>query len=142
MNEYKCYSTSSTTEEVLYIPQWSLNQSVYIDAGKVHSAPILYFSNNYINRVYTTQSSLADNGRVIAVIPNLLLQNDVPITIGIKDKDDDNDYNYIGSATVNIRKADKPTDYKYTENINSANDIQSNYFIASVGDTLAYLGEL
>lgn len=113
MIELKCYDSYGNT--INSIPQWSVNQIIYIQNMSFSSTPVAMFSAKD-DHAYVVNTQM-NSGRVKIIIPNLLTQIAQTLTIGISIYDSNDKItrtNYF--VRLPVTPAKMPSNYVYTEN--------------------------
>ena len=103
----------SDGEIIDHFTQWDRNKDVYIDAGDISVEPVFHFANKNSKTALGVQSELV-NGKFKARVPNILLQEALPINIWVYVSNDDFSetiYTYYVSVIERL----KPPDYIYEE---------------------------
>lgn len=129
MYEVKCLDSRNNT--INYFTQWDINQTIYIKMDDLnfkevesgspsYAYPEVHFCNSKMDERYIVRSSSDDNCKTIKVsVPNILLQEPYPILIYVYmvDSDDLSSQRTVLRNEIPVRKAAKPSDYCYVENI-------------------------
>lgn len=117
MFESSCLDLNGNT--LCYLTQWDLNQQVMFSDLDLTVTPVIHFHSKMLNKdeAVSVIGALED-GNVIVDVPNFLLQKPYPITIHVCQAINDS-LTTVLSATLPVRAKDKPSDYKYVENISS-----------------------
>ena len=124
MIELKCYDAYGNT--INSIPQWSINQIIYIQNMSFSSTPVAMFSSKD-DHAYVVNTQM-NSGRVKIMIPNLLTQIAQTLTISISIFDSNDKItrtNYF--IRLPITPAKMPSNYVYSENTQNItlSDIQT-----------------
>lgn len=131
MFEVQCLDAYGNT--INYFTQWDVDQTIYIPIDSQHMpesgladnpayyAPQIHFCNSKMEERYITRSSLVEGSDNIisATVPNVLLQDSYPVFVYVymTDSQDVSSQKVILRNEIPVRKAAKPSDYLYVENI-------------------------
>ena len=118
------------------LTQWDTNQKLIVTTdGAVTIAPKIHFCNTKSEKALVVQSIISDN-KIIADIPNILLEEPYRIAAYIYTKTDisNNSWKTIEVINIPVRKRPKPNDYVYVENVKV---VQLSELIKEVQDAIA-----
>ena len=125
MYEINCYDSYGNTID--YLTQWDYNRKLimYIDNYDLLYAPEVHFCNQNSAEALVVQSSVEDN-KVFVDIPNILLQENLPLFayVYLSDANNANSQKTIFSVTLPVRYRPKPSEYTYVENIDKVTSAQ------------------
>ena len=118
MYEINCYDSYGNTID--YLTQWDYNRKLvmYIDNYDLLYAPEVHFCNQKSKEALVVQSEVEGN-KVMVDIPNILLQEHLPLFayIYLSDVNNASSQKTIFSISIPVRYRPKPSDYTYIENI-------------------------
>lgn len=111
MSKITCYDSSGNVLD--HYTQWDLNQKLIIRGADDSSAPQFHFSNSSVNNALIVPSFLK-NGEITVSVPNILLQQALPLIIHMY-------YQSDGISTtrhcirIPVEPRKKPDNYVYTD---------------------------
>lgn len=110
MADIICYKSDGKTLD--YYTQWDVGQQLMVKGVDLLSAPYFYFTNSTSDTAYVMPSEVSD-GAVLVNIPDILLQDAVPLIVYISYSQD----GYIGTTEHTVRipvmPRTKPDGYIY-----------------------------
>ena len=121
MNNIRCYDIDGNIIDTFY--QWDKNQKIIVpidsfnyDANII--APKIHFTNDKMSNALPVQSVI-EEGNIIADVPNILLETNLPINIFFHFSSHKNlsSQRTIASTIIPVRKKNKPDNYEYEENL-------------------------
>lgn len=122
MYEITCFDSDGNSID--YLMQYDINQTLEIRIyGKrddyLKNPPVILFSNRNSKEARKVRSEVKGTDTIVAKIPNILLQDALPIFVSVYLTDSENDTSQktILSDEIIVRKQHKPSDYYYVENI-------------------------
>lgn len=101
------------------LTQWDVNQKLIVSVDQtVTIAPKVHFCNQKSEKALVVESTLSDN-KIVADIPNILLQEPYRITayVYLETDIEDSSWKTIQTIEIPVRKRPKPDDYEYVENV-------------------------
>ena len=113
MNNIVCYDSEGNI--INGFVQWDADQTIMFKGLDLTQAPIVHFANRESDTSLGVQSSIDDSGNITAVVPNILLQNDLMLYIYIFVPNGSGGRT-IRTISVPVQPKPKPDDYIYTEN--------------------------
>ena len=119
MIEITCTDVSGNPIDNL--TQWDVNQTVYLRGVTVSKAPLVHFCNAKIDKAFSVQSSLLSDEIIYVKVPNILLQDRLPILLYVYQETGTDAYKSTYYAKIGINPKPQPDDYVYTENIDGIN---------------------
>lgn len=131
MYEITCFDSNG--DSIDHFNQWDINQKIVIklygcDDDYLKYPPVVHFSNSKSKEARRVRSTVTDGNTLTANVPNVLLQESLPLFISVYLTDSDNETSQrtILSDEIIVRKQPKPSDYYYIENIEriTANQIK------------------
>lgn len=118
MYEINCYDSYGNI--ITYLTQWDYNRqlSMYLDEYNLLYAPEVHFCNQNSKEALVVQSSVEDS-KVTVDIPNILLQEHLPLFLYVylSDAQNASSQKTIISTTIPIRQRPRPADYIYEDNV-------------------------
>lgn len=118
MYEINCYDSYGNT--INYLTQWDYNRqlSMYLDEYNLLYAPEVHFCNQNSEEALVVQSSV-EGSKVTVDIPNILLQEHLPLFLYVylSDAQNASSQKTIISTTIPIRQRPRPADYIYEDNV-------------------------
>lgn len=103
-----CYNSDGSI--LRYYTQWDTDQKLIIKGADISSAPVFHFLNAYKNIAYVVQSEI-DETSIVANVPDILLQNDLPLIVYIYYESGTTEY----SIRIPVMPRKKPSDYVYVD---------------------------
>ena len=113
MNKVKCYDYTGEPLDDLY--QWDSNVTIMIDGNGLDEVTSLHFCNRKSQAAHVV-SITRSGSKIIAPIPNILLQEAEPIFIYPFAVDSD-EKRTLFIVRIGVYPRPKPNDYNYEENI-------------------------
>ena len=101
------------------LTQWDINQKLIIEiVQNISTAPKVHFCNKNSEKALVVQSAISGD-RIIADIPNILLEEPLNIIAYVYYNNDsaNNSWKTIQTIDIPLRKRAKPDDYEYVENV-------------------------
>lgn len=101
------------------LTQWDVNQKLIVSVDQtVTIAPKVHFCNQKSEKALVVESTLSDN-KIVADIPNILLQEPYRITayVYLETDIENSSWKTIQTIEIPVRKRPKPDDYEYVENV-------------------------
>ena len=101
------------------LTQWDINQKLIIEiVQNISTAPKVHFCNKNSEKALVVQSTISGD-RIIADIPNILLEEPLNIIAYVYYNNDsaNNSWKTIQTLDIPLRKRAKPNDYEYVENV-------------------------
>lgn len=101
------------------LTQWDMNQKLIVSVDQtVTIAPKVHFCNQKSEKALVVESTLSDN-KIVADIPNILLQEPYRITayVYLETDIENSSWKTIQTIEIPVRKRPKPDDYEYTDNV-------------------------
>ena len=101
------------------LTQWDVNQKLIVGVNQsVAIAPRVHFCNKNSEKALVVESTLSDN-KIVADIPNILLQEPYRITayVYLETDIENSSWKTIQTIEIPVRKRPKPDDYEYVENV-------------------------
>lgn len=101
------------------LTQWDVNQKLIVSVDQtVTIAPKVHFCNQKSEKALVVESTLSDN-KIIADIPNILLQEPYRITayVYLETDIENSSWKTIQTIEIPVRKRPKPDDYEYVDNV-------------------------
>lgn len=129
MFEIQCLDSYGNT--INHFTQWDIDQKVIIPidscnlpeselpSSPAYATPEVHFCNTKMDERYIVRSEVVDGKTISAEVPNILLQEPYPILVYVYmvDSQDASSQKAILRNEIPVRKAVKPSDYFYIENI-------------------------
>lgn len=122
MYEITCFDSEGNSID--HLNQWDVNQTITIklygnDSDYLKNEPFVLFSNRNSKEAKKVRSTVTGGDTITAQVPNILLEESLPLFISVYLTDSDNDTSQktILSDEIIVRKQPKPSDYYYVENI-------------------------
>ena len=108
----------SQGRSIYHLTQWDTNQKLIIEdeysiGGK---APTVHFCNKNSDVALGVKSTISD-GKIVADIPNKLLEEPYNIIAYIFVVEDGKSGKTVETINIPVRPKKKPTDYEYTDNV-------------------------
>lgn len=131
MYELTCYDVDGNI--VNHLTQWDVDQKLIItvkgfEKSYLSIAPNIHFGNAKRTEALVVRSTVTNGDTITVDIPNVLLQEPLPLLVYIyvTDADDVSSQKTILSTEIPVRKRPKPSNYSYVENIEriTANQIK------------------
>lgn len=113
MNNIVCYDSKGNI--INGFVQWDADQTIMFKGLDLTQAPIVHFANRESDTSLGVQSTIDDSGNITAVVPNILLQNDLMLYIYIFVPNGSGGRT-IRTISIPVQPKPKPDDYIYTEN--------------------------
>lgn len=114
MSEIACYDSSGRVTE--FLTQWDTDQTLVIKDSSEISVPVFHFCNKESKVALVVTPSVSGND-ISAKIPNILLQQALPLIVYLYYEHTDGSAKTIHTITLPVRPRVKPDDYEYNENI-------------------------
>ena len=109
-----CYDSDGIPLEKL--TQWDMGQTIEIKGVQTDQAPSFHFANANSERALVVQSTV-QNGALVANIPNILLQEALPILVYVYYRKSKESAKTKYSAMIKVTPRKKPSDYNFKENV-------------------------
>ena len=111
-----CFDYDYNKLDRLY--QWDLNQVIRISGLEDFDVPVFHFCNQNSEKALVVIPEVID-GYVVADIPNILLNESLPLIIYLYDNngDDFDGFRTIHRITIPVTPRPKPDTYEYTNNV-------------------------
>lgn len=111
-----CYESDGETR-LNFLTQWDIGQTIAVDnACNLTDTTIVLFCNRMSDESLKVKSEIK-NGKIYAKVPNILLQEPLPIIGYIYNYEDDDTGKSVMTFRIPVRPCQKPSDYQYIENI-------------------------
>ena len=108
---------------ITYLTQWDIGQSLIIKNIDLASPPFFHFYNQNSKEAYVVSSTLEDN--VVTVhIPNILLQESIPIVACLYAYASPTSGKTLATVKIPVRPRPKPSGYNYVEDNNIISTVQ------------------
>lgn len=101
---------------ITHFMQWDLNRKLYIENIGLDYPPLFHFCNRKSTEALTVESTIADDF-ISVEVPNILLQEAVPLIVYLYSTDTDYESRTLYTTEIPVRPRPKPSDYTYVENI-------------------------
>lgn len=118
MDKIFCYDTDDVTI-ISHVTQWDINRKIHIkkdDIGVTTVAPEVHFANNNTCKALVTTSSIVGES-VEVEIPNILLQERLPIMMYIYVWTDSTSARTKYEIKMPVNPRQKPEDYIFDDNV-------------------------
>ena len=125
-------------EVITHLTQWDIDQSLIIKNTGLSSSPVFHFYNQNSKEAYVVSSTL-ENDVITVHIPNVLLQEGIPIVACLYAYSSLTSGKTLATVKIPVRPRPKPSEYKYVENIDVVSVVQLKKDIA---DEIASLEDL
>lgn len=112
MADIICYKPDG--DFLKYFTQWDVGQKIHIKGIDTAIIPEFHFCNSRSDEAFVTSSILEDD-TIIVDVPDVLLQDPLPITIHIYCQTNDRSAETEYTINVPVRPRVKPDDYTYEE---------------------------
>lgn len=109
-----CYDSDGIPLEKL--TQWDMGQTIAIKGVPIDQAPSFHFANANSERALVVPSAV-QNGALVANIPNILLQEALPILVYVYYRKSKESAKTKYSVMIKVTPRKKPSDYNFKENI-------------------------
>lgn len=113
MKNVICYGSDGTILKLLY--QWDCNQVIYFTGLPASPLPVFHFCNKNSTEALVVNSEVALGG-VSVKVPNILLQEPVPLIIYVYMNTGNDGARTIHALQIPVVPRAVPDDYVYTEN--------------------------
>lgn len=97
-----------------HLTQWDKNISLVVKGADITSAPDFHFSNKNSKKALVVKSTI-DGEDLYARIPNVLLQEGLPITVHIYYTSEDGPSRTKYSVTIRVVPRAEPNDYEHSD---------------------------
>lgn len=114
MSDIVCYDSDGSVLD--HYTQWDLNRTIKIKGADTSSAPIFYFGNSLSSEAIPVTSIMV-NEEISAPVPNVLLQDALPLQISMYYTMKDGSKKTLYSIRVPVEPRKKPSDYVYMDNV-------------------------
>lgn len=101
-------------EPIEYYYQWDSGQKIVLSGIDIDLLTDVHFGHIDSEKAFVV-TPVVNDGKIIASVPNQLLQAPKPIVVYLYNKDKDDGNNTIYSARITVIPRPKPDDYVYTE---------------------------
>lgn len=109
-----CYDSDGIPLEKL--TQWDMGQTIAITGIPTDETPAFHFANANSEMALVVSSSVHD-GSLVANIPNILLQESLPILVYVYYRKNKESAKTKYTAMIKVTPRKKPADYSFKENI-------------------------
>lgn len=121
MTNVICYDSDGNVLESL--TQWDVGQSLVIKGISSTITPTFHFCNKRSTRALVVPSEVNADG-IGAKIPNILLQDGIPLIAYIYYQKNEDSARTMYTVTIPVTPRTKPFDYEYEENIGYTNWVE------------------
>lgn len=118
MIKVTCYDSSGNPLD--YLTQWDIGQTIVVKGATTIVEPVFHFCNRRSTEALVVPSKISDDS-IIAPIPNLLLQEDLPIIAHMYYQKSTDSAKTLHTITIPVVPRARPSDYNYVENIDYVN---------------------
>ena len=130
-----CYESDGTTK-LNNLVQWDIGQTVAIDnVCSLTDDPVIFFCNRTSEESLKVKGSIRD-GKIYTKVPNILLQEPLPIIGYVYDYTDDETAKTVMVFRIPVRPCQKPSDYYYVENVDKVSAAYLENIVKKVADSL------
>lgn len=104
-------------EIVTKFTQWDIDQSLIVENSGLNTAPLFHFCNKNSKEALKVVSTMKDDGSIVVKVPNILLQEALPIIAYVYAYATETSAKTIATIRLPVTARVKPSEYKYVENI-------------------------
>lgn len=110
MADIVCYKSDGQILD--YYTQWDVGQKLILKGVDLASAPYFYFTNSFFDIAYV-KPSVVENGAISVDVPDILLQNAIPLIVYISISPDGDIGTTEYAVRIPVMPRVKPNDYVY-----------------------------
>lgn len=110
MADIVCYKSDGQILD--YYTQWDVGQKLILKGVDLASAPYFYFTNSFSDIAYV-KPSVVENGAISVDVPDILLQNAIPLIVYISISPDGDIGTTEYAVRIPVMPRVKPNDYVY-----------------------------
>lgn len=112
MSKIVCYDVDGN--HVDHFTQWDIGQKIVIEGATTVSTPEFHFCNSRSKEALVVSSAI-DGESITAEVPDLLLQEALPLTVHMYYETDEYSAKTVYTIVIPVNPRPKPADYTYEE---------------------------